>query len=77
MQFIARLSINGVPAEGTLRLSKVAQGLGVHPSTLRRWFHKGVGPPHIRTPGGTFLFRIEDVSAWQQSLASGGGVKFK
>jgi excisionase family DNA binding protein len=53
-----------------LRLAKVAQDLGVHPTTFRRWCETGHGPRHLRTPGGTYLFRQEDIEKWLKSLES-------
>lgn len=58
-----RVSISKV-----VRMSKVAADLAIHPSTLRRWCEAGEGPPHIRTPRGTYLFRIEDPDVWTRSL---------
>ena len=52
----------------SLRLSEVAQDLGVDPSTLRRWCQKGKGPRHIKTPGGTYIFLPEHVEEWKKGL---------
>jgi excisionase family DNA binding protein len=54
----------------TLRLPEVAKMIGVEPTTLWRWCEAGKGPRHIRTPGGTRLFRPEDVDKWLKSLES-------
>jgi excisionase family DNA binding protein len=51
-----------------LRLPEVAARLGVHPSSLQRWCIQGKGPEHLKTPGGTYIFRAEDVEAWLASL---------
>jgi len=52
----------------TLRLPEVAERIGVHSSTLRRWCEEGKGPRHIKTPGGTYIFRAEEVEKWLAEL---------
>jgi len=54
----------------TLRLPEVAAAIGVHASTLQRWCASGKGPRHIKTPGGTYIFRPEDVAKWLKGLES-------
>jgi DNA-binding transcriptional MerR regulator len=51
-----------------LRIPEVAREIGVHPSTLQRWCVQGKGPRHIKTPGGTHIFRAQDVASWLASL---------
>jgi excisionase family DNA binding protein len=63
-----RASLPESKAVGILRLTSVARDLGVHPSTLRRWCESGEGPPHIRTPRGTYLFNADDVKNWKRTL---------
>lgn len=53
-----------------LRLPDVARKIGIHPSTLQRWCADGKGPRHIKTPGGTHIFRVDDVASWLASLQS-------
>ena len=49
-----------------LSLSKVAQILGVHPSTVRNWSDQGVLPVH-RTQGGHRRYLLSEVELWMQS----------
>ena len=49
-----------------LSLSKVAEILGVHPSTVRNWADEGKLPVH-RTRGGHRRFRRSEVELWTQS----------
>jgi excisionase family DNA binding protein len=34
-----------------LRLAEAAEILCIHPGTLRRWIHRGKGPPFLRLAG--------------------------
>lgn len=54
--------------KNTLRLPELAERIGIHSSTLRRWCEEGKGPRHIKTPGGTYIFRSEDVEKWLAGL---------
>lgn len=49
-----------------LSLSKVAQLLGVHPSTVRNWSDQGSLPVH-RTQGGHRRYLRNEVDLWMQS----------
>lgn len=49
-----------------LSLSKVADILGVHPSTVRNWADQGVLPVH-RTQGGHRRFQINEIELWMES----------
>ena len=49
-----------------LSLSKVADILGVHPSTVRNWSDQGVLPVH-RTEGGHRRFRRSELDLWMHS----------
>ncbi len=49
-----------------LSLSKVADLLGVHPSTVRNWADQGRLPVH-RTQGGHRRFKRHEVELWSQS----------
>ncbi len=49
-----------------LSLSKVAELLGVHPSTVRCWADEGHLPVH-RTQGGHRRFHRQDIELWMQS----------
>ena len=51
-----------------IRLADVAEELGLHHTTLRRWVEQGKGPRYLKTPGGVFLFRRQEVDAWIRSL---------
>lgn len=51
-----------------MRLPEVAEIIGVHASTLRRWCEAGYGPRHIRTPRGTYRFSAKDVEIWRKTL---------
>lgn len=53
-----------------LSLSKVAQVLGVHPSTVRNWSDQGVLPVH-RTQGGHRRYLRSEVELWMQSQRAG------
>jgi len=52
--------------EEWLSLSEMADKLGVHPSTVRKWADEGDLPVH-RTPGGHRRFRRKEVDLWQQA----------
>lgn len=54
-----------------LSLSKVAEMLGVHPSTIRSWSDKGGFPVH-RTHGGHRRYLRSEVELWMQSQRAGG-----
>jgi excisionase family DNA binding protein len=54
-----------------LSLSKVAQILGVHPSTVRNWSDQGVLPVH-RTQGGHRRYLQSEVDLWLQSQRADG-----
>jgi len=54
-----------------LGLSKAAQILGVHPSTVRNWSDLGVLPVH-RTQGGHRRYLRSEVELWLQSKRAGG-----
>ncbi len=45
-----------MPQQKHMRVSELAELLGVSKSSVRRWLSKGEGPAHTRTPGGTYLF---------------------
>lgn len=49
-----------------LSLGKVAEMLGVHPSTVRNWSDNGELPVH-RTHGGHRRYRRSDIELWTQS----------
>lgn len=49
-----------------MSLSKVAQMLGVHPSTVRNWSDQGVLPVH-RTSGGHRRYLRSEVELWLES----------
>ena len=57
--------VTGMQAEW-LSLSKVAQILGVHPSTARNWSDQGVLPVH-RTSGGHRRYLRGEVELWMQA----------
>lgn len=47
----------------TYRTAEAARLLGIHPSTLRRWDHKGILHPSIRTPTGERRYTYADIEA--------------
>lgn len=54
-----------------LRLSEVAEILGIHPSTVRSWSDQGVLPVH-RTQGGHRRYLRNEVELWLQSQHANG-----
>lgn len=52
-----------------MTLSEVAEWLGVHSSTVRKWADKGTLPSH-RTQGGHRRFRRSELELWAQSQRS-------
>lgn len=62
--------------EKWLTLSEVAEKLGVHEGTVRRWSDAGL-LPSFRTPGGHRRFLQQDVTRFisQQRVASEPGIK--
>lgn len=63
-------AVNVSSNDDWLNLSKAAELLGVHPSTLRAWADKEKLPSH-RTPGGHRRFRRHDLEEWAQVQRSG------
>ena len=53
--------------DNTYRIAEAAKLLGVHPSTLRRWDHKGILHPSIRTPTGERRYTDEDIEAGRKN----------
>lgn len=49
------------PMTNTYRTAEAARLLGIHPSTLRRWDHKGILHPSIRTPTGERRYTEADI----------------
>jgi excisionase family DNA binding protein len=49
-----------------MSLSKVADLLGIHPSTVRNWSDQGVLPVH-RTQGGHRRYLRSEIELWMQS----------
>ena len=47
--------------DNTYRIAEAAKLLGVHPSTLRRWDHKGILHPSIRTLTGERRYTEADI----------------
>ena len=64
---------NGDKKMRLLRISDVAQRIGVHESTIRRWCQKGAGPAHIKVGRGHYLFDPEAVERWLVQLKTRGG----
>ncbi len=61
------------PAQATLSrlltVQQLADLLQVPPKTIYAWRYKGVGPRAV--PVGRYLrFRVEDVTAWLETLAN-------
>jgi len=54
-----------------LKLSEVAEMLGVHPGTVRSWSNQGALPVH-RTKGGHRRYRRSEVELWVQSHRASG-----
>ena len=53
--------------DNTYRIAEAARLLGVHPSTLRRWDHKGILHPSIRTPTGERRYTYADIEAAREA----------
>jgi excisionase family DNA binding protein len=53
-------------AERWISLGEIAEELGVHPSTVRKWTDQGRMPVH-RTGGGHRRFKRAEVDLWLQS----------
>ena len=51
----------------TYRTAEAARLLGIHPSTLRRWDHKGILRPSIRTLTGERRYTEADLEAGRKS----------
>ena len=54
----------------TYRTAEAAKLLGVHPSTLRRWDHKGILRPSIRTLTGERRYTEADLEAGRKTPAA-------
>ncbi|WP_299957482.1 AlpA family transcriptional regulator [uncultured Modestobacter sp.] len=50
----------------------VADRLGVHIETLRKYRRSGTGPRFSRLPGGQIRYRSTTVDAWLERAAEGG-----
>lgn len=67
-----------MPEVTFITTTQVAERFQVDPSTVRKWVDNGHLKPAIRTPGGHYRFRAEDVDAVMtvevtQAPGSGGG----
>ena len=58
------------PMTNTYRTAEAARLLGVHPSTLRRWDHKGILHPSIRTLTGERRYTEADLEAVRKNTAA-------
>ena len=56
------------PMTNTYRTAEAARMLGVHPSTLRRWDHKGILHPSIRTLTGERRYTEADLVAAREAV---------
>ena len=56
------------PMTNTYRTAEAARMLGVHPSTLRRWDHKGILHPSIRTLTGERRYTEADIVAAREAV---------
>ena len=54
----------------TYRTAEAARLLGIHPSTLRRWDHKGILHPSIRTLTGERRYTDADLDAVRKNTAA-------
>ena len=54
----------------TYRTAEAARLLGIHPSTLRRWDHKGILHPSIRTLTGERRYTEADLEAVRKNTAA-------
>ena len=54
----------------TYRTAEAARLLGIHPSTLRRWDHKGILHPSIRTLTGERRYTDDDLEAVRKNTAA-------
>ena len=52
----------------TYRTAEAARLLGIHPSTLRRWDHKGILRPSIRTLTGERRYTYADIEAAREAV---------
>ncbi len=57
-----------------VRLSEAAKQRGCSPDTLRRYVIAGLLPA-IRTPGGMYLVKLDDVGRLFSPVAAGQGAK--
>ena len=55
------------PMTNTYRTAEAARLLGIHPSTLRRWDHKGILHPSIRTLTGERRYTEADIVAAREA----------
>lgn len=51
--------------------AEVAEYLGVPPTTLTQWAHKGTGPAYVRV-GRHARYRWSDVEKWLEQQPAGG-----
>ena len=58
------------PMTNTYRTAEAARLLGIHPSTLRRWDHKGILHPSIRTLTGERRYTEADLEAVRKTNAA-------
>ena len=54
----------------TYRTAEAARLLGIHPSTLRRWDHKGILHPSIRTLTGERRYTDADLEAVRKNTTA-------
>jgi excisionase family DNA binding protein len=63
-------AVEGEPEPAFLSRGDVARLFGVSPSTVTRWARTGVLPA-VRTPGGHYRFRFEDMRKATANSAAG------
>jgi len=62
--------VEAAPEAAFLSRGEVARLFGVSPSTVTRWARTGVLPA-VRTPGGHYRFRSEDIRKAAAKAAAG------
>jgi DNA-binding transcriptional MerR regulator len=53
-----------------LKVGDIADGVGVHPETVRRWQRQGIIKAHHKLPGGYLIFTQDELDRLTREVGS-------